>query len=608
MATVLGLAMQISANTASLAQSVDEATKRMKKLGDAGQKVSKDLGTLKNLAIGKLAFDGITALASGFVSAGQAAIGWANSVRQSADATGDLAARTGIGVEALQGFQVAAGLTGVENLTGAVQKLSVEIGQAAETGKSEAFTDLGIDFARLQTLSPEDQFREIAAAISALPTAAERAAAAVKIFGKSGVELLPLFNENLAETEARARRLGIVLSEGQVSAIQDMNDALDLTRMTFDGIIGQVTANLAPVVTDIVNEFLSFVEQFEGFNGGEGGGTGIADVITNALFDGADYLAGILDSVFQYFSDFGATMTAVGEVFSFVGKVFYSVGEILRAAFNVFEIAGNLLALAIGKMLEGLGSWISSDLEAFGRDMAAFAEQRAKQNIKEAEQAATNAGQAFSQGAATNQPGFIQSTVREGRAQFDARNSPEEKAKREEAAQKKLIDRLTANFASAEARAEEVFGSTVPDAIKESVRAAGDEADRVLKEVAADGKITEEEQKRVAEAQARYNAELSKGEAAMKQAEKDAEARAKQLEKIAEKEAQIEEERVFQLSKASTTVLKASDVRTAEGASEFLRLATGREDPAIAEYRKQLKELQKMNAELAKIGGAVEIV
>jgi cysteinyl-tRNA synthetase len=148
----------------------------------------------------------------------------------------------------------------------------------------------------------------------------------------------------------------------------------------------------------------------------------------------------------------------------------------------------------------------------------------------------------------------------------------------------------------------------VPDSIKESLRAAGDEADRVLKEVAADGKITEEEQKRVAEAQARYNAELGKGEAAMKQAEKDAEARAKQLEKIAEKEAQIEEERVFQLSKASTTVLKANDVRTAEGASEFLRLATGREDPAIAEYRKQLKELQKMNAELAKIGGAVEIV
>ena len=51
------------------------------------------------------------------------------------------------------------------------------------------------------------------------------------------------------------------------------------------------------------------------------------------------------------------------------------------------------------------------------------------------------------------------------------------------------------------------------------------------------------------------------------------------------------------LSQAS---LRATDVRTSEGASEFIRLATGREDPAIEEYRKQLRKLDEIKKEIAK--------
>jgi len=79
-------------------------------------------------------------------------------------------------------------------------------------------------------------------------------------------------------------------------------------------------------------------------------------------------------------------------------------------------------------------------------------------------------------------------------------------------------------------------------------------------------------------------------------------------EQYAQRAAEIEADRLDALSQVSQQTVQATDVRTSEGASEFLRLATGREDPAISEYRKQLSELQKIAREIGKLGGVVDIV
>ena len=47
-----------------------------------------------------------------------------------------------------------------------------------------------------------------------------------------------------------------------------------------------------------------------------------------------------------------------------------------------------------------------------------------------------------------------------------------------------------------------------------------------------------------------------------------------------------------------------NDIRTQEGASELVRLATGREDPAIAEYRKQLDALRRLENKLDRLAAA----
>jgi len=72
-------------------------------------------------------------------------------------------------------------------------------------------------------------------------------------------------------------------------------------------------------------------------------------------------------------------------------------------------------------------------------------------------------------------------------------------------------------------------------------------------------------------------------------------------EKMAAKQEDIDKvvaERQAALGGKSNEALKANDIRSGEGMAQFLALATGREDPAIAEYRKQTQKLDEIRAEL----------
>ena len=76
----------------------------------------------------------------------------------------------------------------------------------------------------------------------------------------------------------------------------------------------------------------------------------------------------------------------------------------------------------------------------------------------------------------------------------------------------------------------------------------------------------------------------------------------------AEEVAAIDAERADALSRVSQEPLRVEDVRTSGGFAELVRLASGREDPAIEEARKQTQRLDKIAAEIAKLGGMVELI
>jgi hypothetical protein len=549
MATAVGLNMKITADTAGIGRGVSKTEQMLGKLSKSASSAAGSLRVLVGIEVG-------TRLAAAFTSAARAAVDMASRVTQSIAAMDDLSQRTGVSTDALQGFQVAADLAGVQNLEGALQKVSVVLGDAAAGSATaqKAFANIGLSVDDLLKLSPEDQFRAVAAAIGDIQGPAAQAAAAVDLFGKSGVELLPLFASNLGEIEERAKQLGIVLSDDQVGAITEMDDALLMVRKTFDGIIGQVTANLAPVVTDLAQQFLGFVESFEGVNG-EMGGTALADSITDAFLTGADYVASILDPWINYLFEWVDSFSGTTQTISAAGEYFQMAADLLATAFYGVRAVFNGFTVAIAELMKILPDWIVSNetLTNFQKEQS----RKMNEDFK-------RSGDAFmgrNRPAPADQPRereILGDALDRARQRRDQRNSPEAKAEQERQRAARAAERERANAARVAAQAAE------------QARKAEEERLKIIKK--ADEEIAKVEEER------------------------------------AKRAAEIEGERLDALSRRSNQALSVGDIRSG-GISEILRIASGREDPAVEEYRKQLSELRKIDAKLGELrSDRVEIV
>lgn len=266
--------MQISANTAQLAQAVADVNAKLDSMGEAGKKASSDLSTLKNIEIGKLALGGLQAATSAFLSLTSAVTGavtsvtsFALSVGEELDALNDVANRTGVGVEALQAYARAAADTGVsvESFAKQIQKLTINIGAATLDDKAQKkFEELGIVFEELKAATPEQQFEQVVDAISRIADPAERAAQAVKFFGKGGIELGELFTLGpgaLTNMRQEAIALGQVVDADAVKAIDNMNDSFAAVYATVKGLTGAILGELAGPISQIAQDLLGVIRQ-----------------------------------------------------------------------------------------------------------------------------------------------------------------------------------------------------------------------------------------------------------------------------------------------------------------------------------------------------------
>ncbi len=266
--------MQISANTAQLAQAVADVNQKLDSMGEAGKKASSDLSTLKNIEIGRLALDGIqaatgafTSLAGAVTSAATKIAGFALNVGKQLDALNDVANRTGVGVEALQAYSRAAELNGgnIEGFARSIQKLTINIGQATLDEKAQAsFKELGITFAELKSLTPERQFEQIVDAISQIADPTERAARAVQFFGKGGIELGELFTRGpgyLESIRKDTEALGGIIREDAVNSIGDMFDAFGKVQGVVANLAAQVLGELAGPISQIAQDLLGVIRQ-----------------------------------------------------------------------------------------------------------------------------------------------------------------------------------------------------------------------------------------------------------------------------------------------------------------------------------------------------------
>lgn len=182
-----------------------------------------------------------------------------------ADELGKTAQKAGVTVESLSALGYAAKLSDIDmgQLSGSLQRLSRLMADAA--GGSEeaqkAFSAIGVNVTNAagQLRSADAVFEDIAEALSKLPDGAQKTAAAMKLFGRSGAEIIPLLNAGragLAGYREEAERLGLVLSTETAKAAEEFNDNLARINSALQGFTLQVAGPAIDVLADLSTEYI----------------------------------------------------------------------------------------------------------------------------------------------------------------------------------------------------------------------------------------------------------------------------------------------------------------------------------------------------------------
>lgn len=174
-----------------------------------------------------------------------------------ADEMGKAAQKFGIGVEELSRLNYAAKLSDVslETLGTGLRGLSKNMLAASNGSKTagKLFSELGVSVTDSagKMRSTEAVLQDVADVLSRMPDGAEKTALAMKVFGKSGAELLPMLNGGKTGLQAmaeEANRLGVVIDAKTAKSAENFNDNLTRLGAAMGGLVMQITAALAPTL------------------------------------------------------------------------------------------------------------------------------------------------------------------------------------------------------------------------------------------------------------------------------------------------------------------------------------------------------------------------
>ena len=215
--------------------------------------------------IGKLKGLGglVTGAAVAFVGAGvvSGVKDMIDHVTQEIDTLNDLSNQLNVSTTFLEGWGFAAQLSGssAEALQVGIRKLSLAMADSAGGGAetSAVFAKLGINAqdAEKKIRSVEEILPEIAENFHKIPKGAAQAEAAVKLFGKGGVALIPLLNEGRDGIEKLTKEFEELhgsLSSNLIKDTAEMRDNLDRLKVANQGLQIQLVAFLVPGISKVV--------------------------------------------------------------------------------------------------------------------------------------------------------------------------------------------------------------------------------------------------------------------------------------------------------------------------------------------------------------------
>lgn len=355
-------------------------------LGGLDNTASRVSGSLRGLVGAAGGLRGVLGGLGGAISGiGLGAI--AKGAIDAADNMNDLRQKTGVSVEQLSRFQQAAEKSGtsLQGVSSAMVKLNRNLATDNKAA-SEALADLGISAtdASGKLKSTDQVMLEVADAFAKMPDGAEKSAAAMALFGKSGADLVPLLNGGRESIESLRATM-----TGEFAAGADaLNDKIATIQTRFAEVGIKIGTAVMPAFSALADVIIGVADAFSNLPGPIQaivvgvGALAAAFIILAPAISAIVSLAGVLAglkigaTIAGWAGAIGPAIAAITAAFS--GLLAYLTGTILPALLAFFSgpAGWTVLAVAavvamaiafrepIGEFLSWLGGALQDGLKA----------------------------------------------------------------------------------------------------------------------------------------------------------------------------------------------------------------------------------------------------
>lgn len=322
------MAMEIFRLIGSVFVDTDQAEESIKKTdekaGNLGQTFLNGVGTAAKWGAG---------IVAGATVAAGALVGVATDAAGAMDVIDKGSAKVGISKQAYQEWSYVLGQNGMD-----ISKMEVGMktlvaamdGAAAGTeSATEKFDALGLSIydSNGNMKDQETMMNEAIYALANMENGTEKARLATELFGKSGVEMMPMLNggaEGIADLTQRAHDLGLVMSDEAVTAGVVLGDTMDDVKQTFGALGNQLGVAFMPIIQSILDLILANMPTIQTMF------SKLAPVLTGLLEGVLPPLFSLVESLLPILFDLlDAIIPVVVDIVEAVLPVFVSLIEML---------------------------------------------------------------------------------------------------------------------------------------------------------------------------------------------------------------------------------------------------------------------------------------
>ena len=342
-----------------------KAIETLKNTEKQGETTASKLGDIakKGVMVG-------TAVAAGVATAVGALVGMVTKTSETADRIDKLSAKTGLSKQAFQEWDYVLGQNGIEieKMQTGMKTLTANMDAAASGNENMAgtFDALGVSVTNADgTLrNQEETMNDVILKLADMPNGTEKARLATELFGKAGVELMPMLNngaEGIEQLKERSHELGLVMSDEAVNAGVVFGDTLDDVKDSLGMVVTKVGSEVMPIVQKMLDWVLANMPTIQSV------ASKVFEVIGQVVTGAADIFNNTLMPVFNLVFDWvQANMPMMQEVMKVVFENVKSIWEetlrpvfdallgVLETVWNVFQAAWPSIQQVMGIAFEAM--------------------------------------------------------------------------------------------------------------------------------------------------------------------------------------------------------------------------------------------------------------